>query len=136
MNTQYTRNCPTCGTPITYSRKDGMVRAIAKNRSCSACNVHRGASHYRYGKHCSEETKEKISQSKIGISVHSDAEKERRRQRWLGNENPTKQIGHSPFLGMHHSKESKEKISLSRIGKNNGVVAFKQKKSKGRLPAG
>jgi hypothetical protein len=122
MNAQYTRNCPTCGTPITYSRKDGMIRATLMNRSCFNCSTPKGNNHYRFGKHCSEETKEKISISKLGVPVHTAEEKEKRRQKWLGNENPTKRIGHSPFLGMHHSEESKKRISLSRIGKNNGVV--------------
>ena len=121
MNTQYTRNCPTCGTPITYSRKDGMVRAISKNRSCSACNVHRGTSHYRYGKHCSEETKEKIRATKTGVPIHTEEEKEKRRQKWLGDNNPSRK-GTPSFLGRHHTEETKQKMSNIHTGKNYGRV--------------
>lgn len=121
-NKKFERQCPICKKIITYSRKDGLNRAIKENRLCFKCSVPRGNNHYRFGKHCSEETKQKIRQSKFGVPVHSKEEKEKRRQRWLGLDNPTKILGHSPFLGKHHTDESKEKISKSRTGKNNGLV--------------
>jgi hypothetical protein len=51
-----------------------------------------GENHPNYGKHLSEETKEKIS---------------------LAN------IGHQNFLGKKHNKETREKLRLSHLGENN-----------------
>jgi hypothetical protein len=116
---KFERNCPVCGKSISYNRKDTMIRAIKQNRLCFNCNIPKGNKHYRFGKHCSEETKQKISKSKIGIPIHSEEEKEKRRKRWLGNNNPTKILGHSPFLGKQHTDKTKQKMSVDKKGIKN-----------------
>jgi very-short-patch-repair endonuclease len=55
-----------------------------------------------FGKHHSEETKEKIHLAKIGVPVHSEEEKERRSIRFRGSGNP--------FYGKHHSPQMIEII--------------------------
>jgi hypothetical protein len=118
---KFERKCPTCGKLISYSRKDAMARAISQNRSCFDCNTPKGDKHYRFGKHCSEETKEKIRATKTGVPVHTEEEKEKRRQRWLGDNNPSRK-GIPSFLGKHHTEETKQKMSEIHKGKNYGKV--------------
>lgn len=65
----------------------------------------RGPLNGNYGKHLSDETKHKISNTKTGISVHSEEFKKERKLKYTGNGNP--------FYGKTHSDETKKKLSKS-----------------------
>ena len=69
----------------------------------------RGKNHPNYGKHLSEQARQKIS-----ISNKNPSDKTRKQM------SESAKIRHmnsgNPFLGKHHTKEAKEKISQSRMG--------------------
>jgi len=111
---KFKRNCPKCKVPIFYNRKDSLQRAINQKRMCFNCNTPKGNKHYRFGKHCSQEIKDKIRKTKMGVPIHTIEEKEKRRLLWCGDKNPNVKYGPS-FLGRHHTEETKEKMRISYV---------------------
>ena len=130
------RNCCDCKEKITYSNKQNYIYSLKHNKEvrCSKCRgkalskkmFGRGPTR---GKHLSEETKKKISASRIG-KHHSDESKKKMSTTRTGEGNP--------FFGKHHSDKTKEilknvdrsiwktdefrkKMSSITSGENNGM---------------
>lgn len=99
----------------------------------------KGENNFWFGKHHSEETKEKIRE-KRKLQKMSEKEKERMRIKWSGDENPGKNKSEEtikklkiaaenldrkgekhPFFGKTHSDETKKHWSDIRKGKNEGI---------------
>lgn len=70
-----------------------------------------GETHPMYGKHHSEETKDRISVSHIGKSLSKETK--------IKISNSISGENH-PMYGKHHTEESKIKNSMSHLGKNKG----------------
>lgn len=117
---KFIRKCPKCSKDILYSRKDSLKRAIDEERNCYDCSIIKGDKHYRFGKHCSNTTKQKISKTKTGVPIHSDKHRKTLSEKWKTDRNPSK--SNPSFLGKKHTKETKEKMSKSRMGKNYGLI--------------
>jgi group I intron endonuclease len=99
----------------------------------------KGENNPMFGKHLSEETKQKIRE-KRKLQKMSDEQKQKLREKWSGDENPGKNktpetiekisqnrkgkcVGEEhPFFGKTHTKETKEKWSKIRKGKNIGII--------------
>jgi hypothetical protein len=87
----------------------------------------KGNLHPLYGKHHSDETKEKIKIAHIGKDYNTKEYKEILRKRFSGRNNPNYGKGHlisgknNPFYGKHHTEKTKQKIREIRLknGKNN-----------------
>ena len=115
----FIRNCPTCGTEISYTMKVNLFIANKRGSDCLSCASRKR----RIGKHHSEKTKQKMAKS---MSVnHADVS---------GKNNPMYQKGYlisgrnngmfgkyGAMLGKHHSDESRKKIARGvrkyRLGK-------------------
>ena len=83
-----------------------------------------GSEHHMYGKHHSEETKEKIRQANIG-RVQSDETRKKISDAMIGENNP--------FYGKTHTDETRKKISEANKGKpgwNKGVPMSDEQKAK------
>lgn len=63
--TNWTRNCPKCGSEISYTTKRGMVRAIKRNRPCKSCSMS-GSGNPMYGKNHTDSVKSSISKLNKG----------------------------------------------------------------------
>lgn len=84
----------------------------------------RGDKHPRYGKHCSEETRNKISMALKG-KIESDSTKLKKSISKLGEKNS--------FYGKKHSLESRDEISKSKLGTtpwNRGIPMREESKIK------
>lgn len=99
----------------------------------------KGENNPMFGKHLSEETKEKIKE-KRKLQKMSEEQKEQLRIKWSGEENPGKNksletiekisksrkgkcIGEEhPMFGKKHSDETKKHWSETRKGKNTGIT--------------
>lgn len=95
----------------TTSRSFQYARAAAGRAQSDRIS---GEGHHMFGKHHTEETKSKISESNKGLIKHSLEARELRRQ-WVKE-------GRTGMLGMNHSEESKKKISESRKGRFGKAV--------------
>src|ERR1017187_1929407 len=72
------KNCPNCEEEQTYKTKGNLFYAVKKNRLCQKCvrsseeyiskmkKLNSGSNNPNFGKHLSEKTKQKISNSLIG----------------------------------------------------------------------
>ena len=72
----------------------------------------KGEKNFWFGKHCSEETKEKISKANKG-KKRSEETKKKMREAQKGEMNF--------WFGKHHSKEHKEKVSKALLGRISGM---------------
>lgn len=88
-----------------------------------------GKDHPRWGKHHSEETKKKISESNMGKHNMSEEHRQKLLRASIGrhpSEETRKKMsearkrGPAPMLGKHHSEESKRKMSEAQKGKKCG----------------
>ena len=120
---------------------DATNRKIAYN-ICEGGRTNRtmvGENNPMFGKHLSEETKQKI-RDKRKLQKMSEEQKQKLREKWSGEENPGKNksketiekisknrkgkcIGEEhPMFGKNHSEETKKKWSDNRKGKNVGIT--------------
>ena len=61
-------NSPVCGKKLEHYSKSQLNDAIRKNRKCISCSK-RGINHPLFGKHHSDNTKNKLSLGKIGSKI-------------------------------------------------------------------
>lgn len=73
------------------------------------------------GKTHSEETKKKISESKIGISTPKSSETRRKMSETWKKIAPDRSGNKNPMYGNKHCDTTKELISKANSGKNNGM---------------
>ena len=93
----------------SYKRTDETKKKLSEALS--------GEKAYWYGKHLSEETKKKLSESHIG-KHHSEATKKKLSESHIGitfSEEQKRKMSEA-HIGKHHSEETKQKISEAKIG--------------------
>jgi len=66
----WVRNCPTCNKRLSYSCKGKLKRAIEENNNCRSCGSSKRPNN-RLGKHLTEITKKKLSESHKGLNIWS-----------------------------------------------------------------
>ena len=118
-----------------------VEKPLSHGKRCKSCGCKRGdliskaisgKNHPMYGKHPSEETKQKISDSGKGRKI-SEEQKQQHSERMKGKNNPMygKIDELSPNFGKHTSEETRNKISLANKGKKHTEKA-RQKMSEVR----
>lgn len=88
----------------TKERKNDYLKKLSKQRS--------GANNPMYGKHVSEETKNKIRNNRDTSYMKTDAYRIKMSNAVEGNKNG--------MYGKHHTEESKNKMSINSKGKTSG----------------
>lgn len=114
------------------------ARIAFSNSQKGENNFMYGKTGYNYGKHLSDETKKKLSESHKGLKV-SEEIKQKMSESTMGEKNPMyhkhhteetrkimseKKIGkyngeNNPHWGKHHTEEAKQRLSQMRKGGNN-----------------
>jgi len=112
--------CPTCGKPIIYKSMEIRDQSIANNFNCKSCSAKirfmNKENHPHFGKHRSEETKEKIreaskKQFENGMPQETiDKISKSKFGKYKGID--------APMYGKVHTEESKKKMSISQTGKH------------------
>jgi hypothetical protein len=98
--------CPICGKETTYLNLGKGYRKFCSNKCARS-----GKNNPMFGKHHSEETREKMSDAKKGRRLSEETKKK------LSDANK----GENNFwYGKHHTEETKKKISNARKGKYAG----------------
>ena len=64
-NQKWTRDCPKCGDPQSYTTKKGLRKAIKRNRPCRSCSMS-GENNPMYGKNHSDAAKRSVSERNKG----------------------------------------------------------------------
>jgi hypothetical protein len=105
-----TRECVDSNKGIILSEE--IKKKISKNFPNTS-----GKNHPFYGKHRSEETKRKLSESNIG-KHHSEETKKKMSEARRGKNHPN--------FGKHRSEETKRKLSAINIGKHHSEEAKKK----------
>ena len=105
------------GYNLTYGGEGGKKSEEFKKMMSGLL---KGEKNHNYGKHLSQETKDKISKFHKGKAYtlgkkYSRETKEKDRQAKLGN---------TFWLGKHHTEESKKKMSEAKIGKPNHHIGI------------
>ena len=104
-----------CQCPGSSKKRDDVTPEEYEEARIAKVKAMSGQNHPMYGKHLDEDTKNKISKSKIGKKLSDSSRK-------------AISIGHigifsgdkHPMYGKHHSEETKQKISVAVSGNNNG----------------
>jgi group I intron endonuclease len=113
---------PNKGYNIEFGGKNSSLSEITKQKLRKAMlGKHSGENHPLYGKHHTEETKRKLSESHKGKHPSEETRKkikESSKGKHLSEETKRKiskaKMGENhPFYGKHHSDETKQKISAS-----------------------
>lgn len=139
------RNCPKCNNLLYYSCNSSKNLATRENRLCNSCTQtgrkmsnetkikmslkKKDNLHPLYGKHHSDETKEKIKLAHMGKNHNTKEYKEILRKRFSGRNNPNYGKGHlisgknNPFYGNHHTEKTKQKIRETRLKNGNHILS-------------
>jgi hypothetical protein len=113
----FIRNCPTCDKVMSYSCKKALYNANKSGKSCRSCassgenNAMYGKSGQdspNYGRHCSDETKEKIAAKHRGCKASPELKQKLSDLRRGENH---------PNYGKHLSAETRAAISKGHEGK-------------------
>ena len=120
---KYTKKCPICNNIQIYTSPDALRRAIKHNSLCKSCDIIRknnkvGIKNHFYGKHHTDETKQKISE-KRKLQTFSE---EARRKIGLAHKN------NKYNLGRKCKNSTRLLFSLKRKGKNNANYGGKYSK--------
>lgn len=117
------------------------ARIAFSNSQKGEKNFMYGKTGYNYGKHLSEETKKKISESRKGFKMSKET-RQKISQANMGEKNPMynkhhtketckimseKKIGlydgeNNPNWGKHHTEEAKKRMAQAKTGKNNSMA--------------
>lgn len=129
---EWKRNCPKCGKELYYSDKYHLASAIKKNTLCITCS-RTGDKNSFFGKHHSEESKDKYRKSReVGYENHKYKTKEyREKQSTLHMGNKNSMFGRSVYsvwLEKYGKEiadlkmiEFKKKESIANSGSNNSM---------------
>ena len=149
----FVRNCPMCNAELKYTTRRALVGAVKKNSVCHSCGQNkfgpktlsvltkqkiskkmksviktaewkRKIGESNKGRVVSKETREKISQAKIGQP--SKLKGRERPVEWSANISKAKMGKPSPFRGISLSEDSKRKMRLAAINRirNAGHANF------------
>jgi hypothetical protein len=106
LNVLYDKPFSTDIEKEAYEYEYNLIKKIGLEFLCNLFEgygkSYSGENHWNYGKHLTNEVKEKISKSKIG-DFHSDNDKNKMKEFWSKNTHPLK--------GKNHSTETKQKMS-------------------------
>jgi hypothetical protein len=116
-NNLWCRKCPKCDSELPYKSRQICIIRYHKKSLCKTCSQI-GDKAFWYGKSMSKETKEKMSNVRIGKKLSSTTKQKCSEQK-LGKNNP--------MFGKTPTEEHREKMriaALNRIQKQGIMVAF------------
>ncbi len=128
------RDCPVCQSEIHYKSKNGFNTAVKNNSKCWSCvfpeerkesyrEMFSGSKNYFFGKHHTDESKNKLRLANLGKQIHTE-ESKRKISDWQKDNAPMR--GRSAYsiwverYGKEEADRKKEALRQKSIGKFAG----------------
>lgn len=131
------RNCPECNIVLTYSNKYERNRAEKKNKICISCNTSGNRNPF-FGKSHKSETKDKMSNFRLGKDFYGEDNKEKLRKKMIENNPMAGKSIYSVWIEKYGKEEAdkkmilyKEKQSRNNSGEKNNMYGKPSPKGSG-----